>query len=87
MGRLVWSRAESIIAEQPTLAPHLARPEGLAALCVVLVAVPRVGRSCKHFPDGLDLHLLHQEPIDSLGFGVRGLLVAERTVDVEESLI
>jgi hypothetical protein len=28
------------IAEQPAPAPHLARPEGCAALCIVLVTVP-----------------------------------------------
>ena len=30
-----------------------------AALRIVLVTVPRVSRSCEHFPDGFDLHLLH----------------------------
>ena len=35
-----------------------AHPEGFAAQRIVLVTVPRVGRSCEHFPDGLDLHLL-----------------------------
>jgi len=47
------------IAEQPAPAPHLAHPEGCAALRIVLVTVPRVSRSCEHFPDGFDLHLLH----------------------------
>ena len=42
------------IAEQP--AP--AHPEGCAALRIVLFTVPRVSRSCEHFPDGFDLHLL-----------------------------
>ena len=46
------------IAEQPAPAPHLARPRGCAALRIVLVHVPRVSRSCEHFPDGFDLHLL-----------------------------
>jgi len=46
------------IAEQPAPAPHLAHPEGCAALRIVLVTVPRVSRSCEHFPDGFDLHLL-----------------------------
>ena len=32
------------IAEQPAPAPHLTHPEGCAALCIVLVAVPRVSR-------------------------------------------
>ena len=45
-------------AEQPAPAPHLARPEGCAALRIVLVTVPRVSRSCENFPDGFDLHLL-----------------------------
>ena len=45
-------------AEQPATAPHLAHPEGCAALRIVLVTVPRVGHSCEHFPDGCDLHLL-----------------------------
>jgi len=40
------------IAEQPAPAPHLAHPEACAALCIVLVAVLRVSRSCEHFPDG-----------------------------------
>ena len=46
------------IAEQPAPAPHLAHPEGCAALRIVLVTVPRVSRSCENFPDGFDLHLL-----------------------------
>ena len=37
------------IAEQPAPAPHLAHPEGCAALRIVLVDVPRVSRSCEHF--------------------------------------
>ena len=45
------------IAEQPAPAPHLAHPEGNAAIRIVLVTVPRVS-SCEHFPDGFDLHLL-----------------------------
>ena len=47
-----------LIAEQPVPAPDLAHPEGCAALRIVLVTVPRVSRSCEHFPDGFDLHLL-----------------------------
>ena len=46
------------IAEQPAPAPHLAHPGGCAALRIVLVTVPRVSRSCEHFPVGCDLHLL-----------------------------
>jgi len=33
------------VAEQPAPAPHLAHPEGCAALRVVLVTLPRVSRS------------------------------------------
>ena len=47
------------IAEQPALAPHLAHLGGCAALGIVLVTVPRVSRSCEHFPIGFDPHLLH----------------------------
>ena len=49
------------IADQPAPAPHLAHPEGCAALCMVLVTEPRVRCSCGHFPDGLDLHLLQPQ--------------------------
>jgi hypothetical protein len=45
------------IAKQPAPAPHLAHPEGCAALRIVLVTVLRVSHSCEHFPDGFDLHL------------------------------
>ena len=37
------------IAEQPAPAPHLAHPEGCAALRIVLVTVPCVSRACEHF--------------------------------------
>ena len=40
------------VAEQSAPAPHRAHPEGCAALRIVLVTVPRVSRSCEHFPDG-----------------------------------
>ena len=43
------------IAKQPAPAPHLAHSEGCAALRIVLVTVPRVSRSCEHFPDESDL--------------------------------
>jgi len=46
------------IAEQPAPAPHLAHLEACAALRIVLVTVPHVSRSCEHFPDGFDPHLL-----------------------------
>ena len=46
------------VAEQPAPAPHLAHPEGCAALRIVPVTVPRASRSCKHFQDGSDVHLL-----------------------------
>ena len=54
----ITNRDWYVIAEQPAPAPHLARPEGRAALRIVLVTVPRVNRSCENFPDGFDLHLL-----------------------------
>ena len=57
------------IAEQPAPSPHLAHPDGCAALRIVLVTVPRASRSCEHFPDGFDRRLapvrqvtLHPEP-------------------------
>ena len=40
------------IAEQPAPAPHLAYPEGCAALRIVLFTVSCVSRSCENFPDG-----------------------------------
>ena len=40
-------RAWSLITEQAAPAPHLAYPEGRAALRTVLVTVPRVSRSCE----------------------------------------
>ena len=46
------------IAEQPALAPHLAHPEGCAAVRVALVTVPRVCRSCEQSAGGFDIHLL-----------------------------
>ena len=55
-GQRNWYR----IAEQPAPAPRLAHPEGCAALRSVLVAVPRVSRFCKRFPDEFELHLLRQ---------------------------
>ena len=47
------------IVENPAPAPHLAHLEGCDVLRIVLVTVPRVSRSCEHFPDGFDLHLPH----------------------------
>ena len=44
------------IAGQPVPAPHLAHPEGYAALRIVLVNVPCVSCACEHFPDGFDLN-------------------------------
>ena len=44
--------------EQLATAPHLAHPEGCAALRIELVAVPCVSRSCESFPDAFDFHLL-----------------------------
>ena len=59
-GLLNPRRDWSVVAEQPAPAPHLAHPEGCAALHlrIVLVTVHRVSRSCEHFPDGFDLPLL-----------------------------
>ena len=54
-----WNRDCYFIAEQPAPVPHLACPEGRAALRMVLDTVPRISRSCERFPDGFDLHLLH----------------------------
>jgi len=52
----------SLLPTPYTLLPKeigiFAHPEGCAALRIVLVTVPRVSRSCEHFPDGFDLHLL-----------------------------
>jgi len=53
------------IAEQPAPAPHLAHPEGCAALRIVQVTVPRVSRSCEHFSDGFDFRLLQGNPTRS----------------------
>ena len=52
------SRDEYFIADQPAPAPHRARPEGCAALRIVLVTVLRANRSCELFPNGFDLNLL-----------------------------
>ena len=49
-----YGRDWYVIAEKPAPAPHFAHPEECAALRIVLVAVPRVSRSCEHFPDGFD---------------------------------
>ena len=50
-------RGRCLIAQQPAPAPHLAHPEGYAALRIVLITLPCVSRSCEHVPDGFDLHL------------------------------
>ena len=55
------------IAEQPAPAPHLAHLEGCGALRIVLVTAPRVSRSCEHFPEGFDLHLLPPTLISPTG--------------------
>ena len=39
-------------------APHLAHPEGCAALRIVPLTAPRVSHSCEHSPDEFDLRLL-----------------------------
>jgi len=61
LGQFSGAEIGSFIAEQPAPAPHLARPEGCAALHIVIVTVPLVSRSCEHFPDGFNLHLLHAQ--------------------------
>ena len=57
------TRVWYFIVEQPAPAPapHLAHPERYATLRIVLISVSRVSRSCEHFPDGFDLHLLQAE--------------------------
>ena len=45
-------------AEHPAPTSYHAHLHGCAALRIVLVTVPHVSRSCEHFPDGFDLHLL-----------------------------
>ena len=64
------------IAERPAPAPHLAHPEGCAALRIVLVTVPRVSRSCEHFPDGFDLYLLRSSPDWRESVSHRSLIVS-----------
>ena len=51
-------RDRYFVAGQPAPSPHLARQYRRAALRIVLVTVPRVGRSCEQFPHGFDVHLL-----------------------------
>ena len=75
--RQVRPRDRCFVAEQPAPAPHLAHPEGCAALRIVLVTMPRVSRSCEHFPDGFDLHLLHIRPPFGAG-GAVGTLPGKR---------
>jgi len=50
-----------VVAQKPAPELHLAHPQGRAALLIVLVTVPRVSRSCEHFGDAFDLHLLNHE--------------------------
>ena len=50
------------IAEQSAPAPHLAHPEGCAALRIVLVAWPRVSRSSEHLNE---LHVTSGIPTPS----------------------
>ena len=47
-----------LLPKKTVPAPHLAHPEGCAALRIVRVTVPCVSRSGEHFPDGFDLQLL-----------------------------
>ena len=41
-------------------------------LRIVPHTVPHVGRSCEHFPDGLELHLLTSLREDALGEAASG---------------
>ena len=50
------------IAERPAPAPHLAHPEGCAALRIVLVTVPRVSHSCEHFASDEDIAEVNLRP-------------------------
>ena len=50
----VGQRDWYLVAKQPAPAPHLAHPEGFAALRIVLVTVLRVSRACEHFCNGFD---------------------------------
>jgi len=50
------------IAEQPAPAPRRVHSKGCSALRIALVTVPRVGRSCEHFPDEFGLHMLRPCP-------------------------
>ena len=52
---ILFGRENGILfAEQPAPAPHLAHPEGCAALRIVLVTVPHDSRSC---PQSLSISL------------------------------
>ena len=55
---------------------------GLSTDCAtyVLVTVPRVSRSCEHFPDGFDLHLLHSLNIK----GASDLFPVAPQVDIKD---
>jgi hypothetical protein len=67
-----------LIGELPAPAPLLAHPERCAALRIVLATVPRVSRSCEHFPDGFDRHLLQMVQmfiVKHLEAGVKGFEV------------
>ena len=58
------------IAERPAPAPHLAHPEGCAALRIVLLTAPRVSCYFENFPDRFDLHLLPTSPDHRKGLGM-----------------
>ena len=64
--------------------PHLAHPEGCAALRIVLVAVPRVSRSCKHFPDGFNLHFLQFRREASKGWAEEERRLPKEGAGIEE---
>ena len=60
---VVVQRDWYFIDEQPAPALHLAYPEVCAVLRIVLVALPHLSRSCEHFPNGFDLHLILPAPL------------------------
>ena len=58
-GLVFYCRTTSASTAPCTSRKMCCHPERYAALRIVLVTVPRVSRSCEHFPDGFDLHPLH----------------------------
>ena len=59
--------SELVYTEQPDWKiPLSENGKPLPALRIVLVTVLRVSRSCEHFPDGFDLHLLQVSERDTV---------------------